>query len=59
MLSEHFAMTADALRNRYRVERLLQGGVAACVYVAEDRTSGRRVAVRPRDGSVICGFVQH
>ena len=46
MLSEHFAMTADALRNRYRVERLLQGGVAACVYVAEDRTSGRRVAVK-------------
>jgi serine/threonine-protein kinase len=46
MLSEHFAMTAEALRNRYRVERLLQGGVAACVYLAEDRTSGRRVAVK-------------
>ena len=46
MLSEHFAMTADALRNRYRVERLLQTGVAACVYLAEDRTSGRRVAVK-------------
>jgi eukaryotic-like serine/threonine-protein kinase len=46
MLSEHFAMTAEALRNRYRLERLLQGGVAACVYLAEDRTSGRRVAVK-------------
>jgi serine/threonine-protein kinase len=46
MLSEHFAMTADALRNRYRVERLLQSGVAACVYLAEDHRSGRRVAVK-------------
>ncbi len=46
MLSEHFAMTAEALRNRYRVERLLQSGVAACVYLAEDLTSGRRVAVK-------------
>jgi len=46
MLSEHFAMTADALRSRYRLERLLQSGVAACVYLAEDRTLGRRVAVK-------------
>ena len=46
MNTEHFVMTADALRNRYRVVRLLQTGVAACVYLAEDRTSGRRVAVK-------------
>ena len=29
MNSEHFAMIANALGTRYRVERLLQGGVAA------------------------------
>jgi len=46
MNTEHFAMIASALGTRYRVERLLQGGVAACVYLAEDRTSGRRVAVK-------------
>ena len=46
MNTEHFAMIASALGGRYRVERLLQGGVAACVYLAEDRTSGRRVAVK-------------
>jgi len=46
MHSEHFAMTADALRNRYRVERLLQSGVAAYVYLANDRALGRRVAVK-------------
>src|SRR4030095_7712327 len=46
MLSEHFAMTADALRNRYRVERLLQSGVAAYVYLANDRAVGRRGAVQ-------------
>jgi TolB-like protein/tRNA A-37 threonylcarbamoyl transferase component Bud32 len=46
MLTEHFAMTAEALRNRYRVERLLQSGVAACVYLAEDHTLGCRVAVK-------------
>jgi len=46
MNTEHFAMIASALGTRYRVERLLQGGVAACVYQAEDRTSGRRVAVK-------------
>jgi serine/threonine-protein kinase len=46
MISEHFATIADALRGRYRLERLLQSGVAAYVYVAEDRTLGRRVAVK-------------
>jgi len=46
MNTEDFAMIASALGTRYRVERLLQGGVAACVYLAEDRTSGRRVAVK-------------
>ena len=46
MNTEHSVMTAEALRNRYRVDRLLQTGVAACVYLAEDRTSGRRVAVK-------------
>ena len=46
MNTEHFAMIASALGTRYRVERLLQGGVAACVYLAEDHTSGRRVAVK-------------
>ena len=46
MISEHFATIAAALSPRYRVERLLQGGVAAYVYLAEDRTLGRRVAVK-------------
>ena len=46
MISEHFSSIADALGERYRLERLLQRGAAACVYVAEDRTSGRRVAVK-------------
>jgi len=46
MNTEHFAMIASALGTRYRVERLLQSGVAACVYLAEDHTSGRRVAVK-------------
>ena len=46
MITEHFATIAAALSPRYRVERLLQGGVAAYVYLAEDRTLGRRVAVK-------------
>ena len=46
MNTEHFAMIAKALGMRYRVERLLQSGVAACVYLAEDHSSGRRVAVK-------------
>ena len=46
MNTEHFAMIANALGTRYRVERLLQSGVAACVYLAEDHISGRRVAVK-------------
>ena len=46
MLSEHFAMIADALRARYRVTRLLQSGVSAYVYVAEDRASGMQVAIK-------------
>ena len=46
MNTEHFAMIAKALGMRYRVERLLQSGVAACVYLAEDHISGRRVAVK-------------
>ena len=46
MISEHFASIADALCERYRLERLLQSGAAAYVYVAEDRTSGRRVAIK-------------
>jgi serine/threonine-protein kinase len=46
MHSEHFATIANALRNRYRVERLLQSGVAAYVYLADDRALGRRVAVK-------------
>jgi serine/threonine protein kinase len=46
MISEHFATIADALSPRYRLERLLQSGIAAYVFLAEDRTSGRRVAVK-------------
>jgi serine/threonine-protein kinase len=46
MHTEHFAIVADALRNRYRLERVLQRGVVADVYVAEDRSLGRRVAVK-------------
>jgi serine/threonine-protein kinase len=46
MHTEHFATVADALRNRYRLERVLQHGLVADVYVAEDRSSGRRVAVK-------------
>ena len=46
MHTENFATVADALRNRYRLERVLQHGLVADVYVAEDRSSGRRVAVK-------------
>ena len=46
MHTEHFAIVADALRSRYRLERVLQHGLVADVYVAEDRSSGRRVAVK-------------
>ena len=46
MISEHFATIAGALRGRYRLERLLQSGVAAYVYLAEDCALGRRVAVK-------------
>jgi serine/threonine-protein kinase len=46
MHTEHFAIVADALRNRYRLERVLQSGTVADVYVAEDRLLGRRVAVK-------------
>ena len=46
MNTEHFAMIASALGTRYRVEKLLQSGVAAYVYLAADRASGRQVAVK-------------
>jgi TolB-like protein/tRNA A-37 threonylcarbamoyl transferase component Bud32 len=46
MVSEHFASIARALDGRYRLERLLQTGVAAHVYLAEERALGRRVAVK-------------
>ena len=46
MNTEHFAMIASALGTRYRVEKLLQSGVAAYVYLAADRVSGRQVAVK-------------
>src|SRR5215207_8713255 len=46
MISEHFARIAKALGPRYRVDRLLQSGAAAYVYVAEDSASRCRVAVK-------------
>ena len=46
MNTEHFTMIASALGTRYRVEKLLQSGVAAYVYLAADRASGRQVAVK-------------
>ena len=46
MDTERFALVADALRARYRLERVLQHGLVADVYVAEDRLLGRRVAVK-------------
>jgi eukaryotic-like serine/threonine-protein kinase len=45
-MSEHLAGLADALCPRYALERRLQSGVAAHVFVAEDRVRGRRVAVK-------------
>jgi len=46
MISDRFAVLSHALNPRYRLDRLLQRGAAACVYLAEDRTLGRRVAVK-------------
>jgi serine/threonine protein kinase len=46
MNTEHFATIADALSPRYRLERLLQSGAAADVYLGDDTTLGRRVAVK-------------
>ena len=46
MHTEHFAIVSDALRGRYRLERVLQHGLVADVYVGEDRLLGRRVAVK-------------
>ena len=46
MISAHLSAIASALSPRYRLERLLQSGIAAYVFLAEDRTSGRPVAVK-------------
>jgi eukaryotic-like serine/threonine-protein kinase len=46
MISDQFASISDALHPRYRLERLLQRGAAAAVFVAQDRTLGQRVAVK-------------
>ena len=46
MISEHFARISKALSPRYRLDRLLQSGAAAYVYLADDCASGRRVAVK-------------
>ncbi|HUQ81763.1 MAG TPA: serine/threonine-protein kinase [Gemmatimonadaceae bacterium] len=46
MINDHFAAIANALSPRYRLERLLQSGIAAYVFVAEDCTTGGRVAVK-------------
>jgi eukaryotic-like serine/threonine-protein kinase len=45
-MSDHFTSLANALGLRYRLERTLQSGTAAHVYLAEDRALGRRVAVK-------------
>ena len=45
-MSDHFAGIADALSLRYRLERTLQSGMAAHVYLAEERALRRRVAVK-------------
>ncbi len=37
---------AEALRDRYRLERELGSGATACVYLAEDLKHGRRVALK-------------
>jgi TolB-like protein len=44
--SEVFASVANALSPRYRLERTLQCGVAADVFLAEDRRHARWVAVK-------------
>src|SRR5215203_988533 len=45
-MSDHFASIADALSLRYRLEQTLQSGIAAHVYLAEERALERRVAVK-------------
>ena len=46
MFSERLSIVLDALGPRYRLECLLHRGVASCIYLAEDRSLGRRVAVK-------------
>jgi len=46
MYSERLSIVLDALGPRYRLERLLHRGAAACIYLAEDRSLGRGVAVK-------------
>ena len=46
MFTDRFASIAAALHPRYQLDCLLQRGVAASVYLAEDRTLGKRVAVK-------------
>ena len=46
MISDHFATIANALSPLYRLERLLQSGAAAYVFLAYESASGRRVAVK-------------
>jgi tRNA A-37 threonylcarbamoyl transferase component Bud32/TolB-like protein len=46
MISDRFASIAAALHPRYRLDRLLQRGTAASVYLADDRALGQRVAVK-------------
>jgi TolB-like protein/tRNA A-37 threonylcarbamoyl transferase component Bud32 len=46
MISNQFAPIADALPERYRLERLLQVGAAAYVFLGHDRALGRAVAIK-------------
>jgi serine/threonine-protein kinase len=46
MISDRFAAISDTLHPRYRLDRLLQRGSAAAVYLAHDCTLGHRVAVK-------------
>jgi serine/threonine-protein kinase len=46
MFSERLSIVVDALSPRYRLERLLHRGGAACIYLAEDRSLGTMVAVK-------------
>ena len=46
MFSERLSIVPDALSPRYRLECLLHRGAAACIYLAEDRSLGQRVAVK-------------